>query len=147
MISESGFPERKRNQASVRNGWCFSMHRVDREIGCRNSVSPMYGQGKKLPCPITTGRPEHWHPSDSQRDSLRYSGRTFYRESSASCSASAARINPEKRGCGRLGRDFNSGCAWVARNQGWEGSSIISMIRPSGDLPESFRPWLVSAFR
>ncbi len=44
------------------------MHRVDREIGCRNSVSPMYGQGKKIPCPIAAGGAEHLQPFDSQKD-------------------------------------------------------------------------------
>lgn len=30
----------------------------------------------------------------------------------------AAAINPLNNGCGLLGRDFSSGCAWVARKNG-----------------------------
>ena len=32
--------------------------------------------------------------------------------------AKAASMNPRNSGWGRFGRDFNSGCAWVAINQG-----------------------------
>ena len=57
----------------------------------------------------------------------------------------AAPMNPEKRGWGRLGRDLNSGCAWVATNQGWSFSSIISTILPSGDIPDSTHPLAVNS--
>src|SRR6185437_9310700 len=33
--------------------------------------------------------------------------------------SSAAATRPLKSGCGRVGRDRNSGCAWVATRNGW----------------------------
>lgn len=59
----------------------------------------------------------------------------------------AASMKPLNSGWGRLGLDLSSGWAWVAMNQGWSGSSIISTIRPSGDRPESIMPHFTSAVR
>ena len=40
--------------------------------------------------------------------------------------ASAAAIRPSNSGCGRVGRDRNSGCACVPTKNGWLGSSANS---------------------
>ena len=62
------------------------------------------------------------------------------------CSLRAASINPRNRGCGRLGRDLNSGCACVPINHGCSFNSTISTILPSGDIPESIMPFSVRTF-
>src|SRR5437868_7930497 len=49
----------------------------------------------------------------------------------------AARMNRANRGCGRLGRDLNSGWNWQPTKYGCCGSSNISTSRPSGDTPDS----------
>src|SRR4029453_15296300 len=54
--------------------------------------------------------------------------------------AIAAVTNPSNSGCGRSGRDLNSGWNWLATNHGWSRSSTISTRRPSGDWPESVIP-------
>src|ERR1700691_5255756 len=56
--------------------------------------------------------------------------------------ARAAAIRPENSGCGRVGRDRNSGWAWVATKNGWtsRGNSMNSTSRPSGDRPENTSP-------
>src|ERR1700733_10421897 len=53
--------------------------------------------------------------------------------------ARAAAIRPENSGCGRVGRDRNSGWAWVATKNGGgsRGRSMNSTSRPSGDRPEN----------
>ena len=43
-------------------------------------------------------------------------------------------------GCGRVGRDTNSGWNWHPMKNGWFGNSIISMRRSSGLIPEMTRP-------
>ena len=48
-----------------------------------------------------------------------------------------AATNPSNSGCGRSGRDLNSGWNWLATNHGWSLSSTISTSRPSGDWPDS----------
>src|SRR5580658_69569 len=54
--------------------------------------------------------------------------------------ASAAAIRPSNSGCGRVGRDRNSGCAWVPTKNGWLGSSANSTRCPSGESPEKTSP-------
>ena len=57
-----------------------------------------------------------------------------------SARASAALIRPRKSGCGRSGRDLNSGWAWVPTKKEWPGSSTNSTSRPSGEFPEQRSP-------
>ncbi len=56
--------------------------------------------------------------------------------------ASAAATSPANSGCGRVGRERNSGCAWVPTKYGWtsRGSSTNSTSRPSGEVPEKTTP-------
>src|SRR6266511_3395196 len=53
---------------------------------------------------------------------------------------SAAPTNSRKSGAGRVGRDLNSGWNWLATNQGWSGSSMISTSLPSWNVPETTSP-------
>src|SRR5215471_8933963 len=64
------------------------------------------------------------------------------------CSRAAA-TSPVNSGCGRVGRERNSGCAWVATRYGWisRGNSTNSTKRPSGDSPEHCRPACSSTSR
>ena len=62
-------------------------------------------------------------------------------------SAIAVATNPWNSGCGRSGRDLNSGWNWLATNHGWSLSSTISTSRPSGDWPESSIPAPSSVWR
>ena len=48
---------------------------------------------------------------------------------------SKALIKPLNMGCGRSGRDLNSGWNWLAIIKGWPITSMISTRRPSGDRP------------
>ena len=43
-------------------------------------------------------------------------------------------------GCGRFGRDLNSGWNWVPTIHGWSASSPISTRRPSGERPLETSP-------
>ena len=63
--------------------------------------------------------------------------------------ASAAATRPANSGCARVGRDRNSGCAWVATKYGCtsRGSSTYSTRRPSGEVPEKTRPACSSCSR
>src|SRR5205807_5949088 len=54
--------------------------------------------------------------------------------------SSAAFTNSRKSGCGRSGRDLNSGWNCAATKNGWSGSSMSSTSRSSGDVPEQTRP-------
>ena len=58
-----------------------------------------------------------------------------------------ARRTPRNSGCGRVGREVNSGCAWVPTKNGCSsrGSSTYSTSRPSGDVPEHDQPGLLAA--
>src|SRR5215472_18233390 len=63
--------------------------------------------------------------------------------------SSAAAIRPLNSGCGLVGRDRNSGCAWVAAKNGCSDSGIStnSTSRPSGDRPEQISPAASSVAR
>src|SRR5260370_11126041 len=63
--------------------------------------------------------------------------------------SSAAAITPWNNGCGLVGRDRNSGCAWVATKNGCSDSGIStnSTSRPSGESPEQISPAASSVAR
>ena len=56
--------------------------------------------------------------------------------------SAAAPTKSRNSGCGRLGRLFSSGCAWVATNHGWSRSSMYSTSRSSGETPLNAHPRL-----
>src|SRR5215216_4725628 len=60
----------------------------------------------------------------------------------ASLRSSAASTRPTKSGCGLVGRDLSSGCAWVATKYGWIslGNSMNSTSLVSGEVPLITRP-------
>src|ERR671934_138051 len=60
--------------------------------------------------------------------------------SRASARSRAAPTKSRKSGPGRVGRDLNSGWNWLATNQGWSASSMISTRRPSWNVPETTSP-------
>src|SRR5690606_1456936 len=66
-----------------------------------------------------------------------------------SASARAAPTSPLNIGLARVGRDRNSGWAWVPMKNGWTsaGSSVYSTRRSSGDTPENTRPTFSSRSR
>ena len=53
----------------------------------------------------------------------------------------AAPIRPMNKGCGRLGRDLNSGWNCTPTNHGWPVSSTASTSSRSGLTPATRRPW------
>src|SRR6185312_11006035 len=67
----------------------------------------------------------------------------------------AAPTKSRNSGCGRFGRDLNSGWYWLATNHGWSGSSITSTSRSSWYVPETCSPlatsweryWLFTSYR
>src|SRR5207245_7030756 len=61
--------------------------------------------------------------------------------------ARAAAISPLNSGCGRVGRDRNSGCAWVPTKKGCSASSANSTRCRSGERPEKTRPACSSTLR
>jgi hypothetical protein len=54
--------------------------------------------------------------------------------------SNAALTKSRNNGCGRVGRDVNSGWNCEATNQGWSASSMISTNLPSGLVPEKMKP-------
>src|SRR5205085_9565271 len=61
--------------------------------------------------------------------------------------STAAPTKSRNSGCGRSGRDLNSGWYWEATKNGWWGSSIASTSRSSGEVPEQTRPACSSRLR
>src|ERR1700745_4122276 len=61
--------------------------------------------------------------------------------------ARAAAISPVNSGCGRVGRERNSGCAWVPTKKGCSLSSANSTRCRSGESPEKIRPACSSTAR
>src|SRR5215472_17072261 len=59
----------------------------------------------------------------------------------------AAAMRPANSGRGLVGRDRNSGCAWVATKKGCSSGRIStnSTSRPSGERPEQISPAASSA--
>src|SRR5438094_920020 len=53
----------------------------------------------------------------------------------------AALTKSRNNGCGRFGRERNSGWNWLATNHGWSSSSMISTRRPFGDTPLKIIPF------
>src|SRR5207245_6263633 len=54
--------------------------------------------------------------------------------------SAAAPTKSRKSGCGRLGRERNSGWNCEATNQGWSRRSTISTSRSFGEVPENTMP-------
>src|SRR5690242_14945423 len=64
------------------------------------------------------------------------------------CRSRAAETRPENSGCGLVGRDRSSGCAWVATKYGCtdRSSSMNSTSSWSGERPLNTRPAVSSLF-
>ena len=56
------------------------------------------------------------------------------------CTRCAAPTKSRKSGCGRVGRDLNSGWNCDAQNHGWSGSSITSTRSLAANTPETRSP-------
>ena len=56
------------------------------------------------------------------------------------CTRCAAPTKSRKSGCGRVGRDLNSGWNCAAQNHGWSGSSITSTRSFAANTPETRSP-------
>ena len=61
--------------------------------------------------------------------------------------SSAAPTNSRNSGCGRSGRDLNSGWYCDATKNGWSGSSMTSTRRSSGEVPQKTSPACSSRLR
>ena len=94
-----------------------------------------------------SGRSRRYRPARPPTAAGGSTGRAAKTGSRPSRTASDAATKPSNSGCGRSGRDLNSGWNWLATNHGWSRSSTISTSRPSGDWPDSTMPAASSVWR